>query len=154
MSERAEAQVQREVAASPERVWGLLSDVTRMGEWSPETVGCRWLRGATGPEVGARFKGSNRHGWRRRSTLCTVTDADPGGRFAFEVTAARIPVARWEYSIEPSERGCLVTERWVDRRSRAVAALIGPLAGVRDRPTHNRAQMAETLERLAAVAES
>ena len=43
--------------ASPEDVWALVSDVTRIGEFSPETFEARWRRGSTGPELGARFKG-------------------------------------------------------------------------------------------------
>jgi hypothetical protein len=43
--------------ASPDRVWELVSDVTRVGEFSPETFEAEWLGGASGPEVGARFRG-------------------------------------------------------------------------------------------------
>ena len=43
--------------APPEKVWDLVSDVTRIGEFSPETFEARWTRGSTGPEVGASFKG-------------------------------------------------------------------------------------------------
>ncbi len=35
------------IAAAPERVWALVTDITRMGEWSPESTGGRWTRGAT-----------------------------------------------------------------------------------------------------------
>ena len=34
-----------------------MSDVTRIGEFSPETFEAEWTRGSTGPEVGAYFKG-------------------------------------------------------------------------------------------------
>ena len=40
--------VTREIDASAETVWAMVSDVTRMGEWSPETDGGAWLGGATG----------------------------------------------------------------------------------------------------------
>ena len=43
--------------APPAEVWDLVSDVTRIGEFSPETFEARWTRGSTGPEVGAYFKG-------------------------------------------------------------------------------------------------
>ncbi len=49
-----------EIAASPEVVWELLSDITRMAEWSPECRQCEWSGGATGPVVGARFKSRNK----------------------------------------------------------------------------------------------
>jgi hypothetical protein len=45
------------MAASPEKVWALVSDVTRIGEFSPETFEAQWLDGATGPAVGAKFRG-------------------------------------------------------------------------------------------------
>ena len=47
-------EVSTEIAAAPETVYALVSDITRMGEWSPETVRAVWTRGATGPAVGAR----------------------------------------------------------------------------------------------------
>jgi hypothetical protein len=40
------------MAASPDRVWDLVSDVTRVGEFSPETFEAEWLGGATGPALG------------------------------------------------------------------------------------------------------
>ena len=43
--------------APPEKVWDLVSDVTRIGEFSPETFEARWRRGYDGPAVGAKFKG-------------------------------------------------------------------------------------------------
>ena len=44
---------ERTVQAPPERVWELVSDITRAGEWSPEATGGRWRGDATGPAVGA-----------------------------------------------------------------------------------------------------
>ena len=50
-------EVSLHIEAPPEEVWALVSDVTRIGEFSPETFEARWTRGSTGPEVGASFKG-------------------------------------------------------------------------------------------------
>src|SRR5207248_660832 len=72
------ARVAAEIDASPEHVYALLADVTRMAEWSSECVGCRWLDAATQPKVGARFKGTSRNGWRRWSTTSRITVAEPG----------------------------------------------------------------------------
>lgn len=52
--------VVREVSASPEKVWSLVTDLPRMGEWSPENLGGEWLDGATGAAVGAKFRGNNK----------------------------------------------------------------------------------------------
>lgn len=144
----------REIHARPETVWALVSDLPRMGEWSDENQGGEWIRGATGPAVGARFRGANRNGFRRWKTLVTVTDSQPGERFAFDVTLAGMPISSWSYDIEPTEQGCRVTEQWTDRRP----GWFGPFArlatGVADRAEHTRVAMANTLERVAAAAEA
>ena len=61
----ADVEVTEHVAADPGTVWGLLSDVTRMGQWSPETTSCHWLRGATGPP-------SERASWAPTGTACAA----------------------------------------------------------------------------------
>ena len=72
----ADVEVTEAVRAEPSVVYDLVSDVTRMGSWSPETTSCRWLASATGPTVGARFRGTNRHGpLLRWTTTCTVSPA-------------------------------------------------------------------------------
>lgn len=146
--------VSREIAASPARVWELVSDLPRMGEWSPEATGGRW-KGDTGrASQGAGFVGHNRSGWRRWSTLATVTECEPGSSFSFDVTAGRIQVARWRYDIEPTASGCLVTESWQDRRRPWFARATSLLTGVSDRAEQNRLNMAATLDALAKSAEA
>ena len=153
MPERT-ASVSEPVAAPPGVVYDLISDVTRMRSWSPETRRCAWLGGATGPAVGARFKGTNTIGWRRWSTTCTVTAADPGSAFAFRVQYGPMVVAEWRYDIAPDgAAGSLVTESWRDRRPAWFRAVYPVLVGVKDRAEHNRATMTETLRRLKAAAE-
>lgn len=146
--------VSRDINAPAEQVWAMISDVTRMGEWSPEAVGATWLKGASGPTPGAKFKGSNQNGKKKWSTISTIVDADPGKAFSFRVTAVGLKVAEWRYAFEPTATGCRVTETWIDQRGKIVAQLGKPASGVGDRLTHNRAGMETTLERLAAAAES
>ncbi len=147
-------EVERQVAAQPDRVWGLVSDVTRMGEWSPETTGAAWQGGATGPAVGAHFRGSNQHGAKKWSSDCVVIASDPGTRFAFESKIGPFKVARWSYEFTAADGGCRVTERWEDQRGMLIS-LLGPLAtGVKDRAARNRETMTATLERLAQAAEA
>ena len=146
--------VEERMAADPAAVYNLVSDVTRMGEWSPETTSCRWVGGSQSPSVGARFRGSNRHGWHRWSTTCKVTAADPARRFAFEVNLLGVPVSSWEYEIAPDGEGCLVTERWTDRRPTWLEKVSPFGTGVTDRTEHNRTTMNETLARLRKAAEA
>lgn len=141
------------INASPAVVYDLVSDLPRMGELSPENTGGKWLGSATGPAVGARFKGTNRNGARRWSTTCTVTEATPGKTFAFDVKAGPFAVARWTYRITPSGAGCDVTETFDDHRSGWMHTVGALASGVKDRTTHNTAGMEATLERLKAAAE-
>lgn len=149
-----EVSVQERVAASPDRLWAMVSDVTRMGSISPETTGCRWISGATGPAVGARFRGSNRSHGRRWSTTCTVVEAEPGRSFAFAVAVGPVKVARWGYRFEPDGDGTLVTEWWRDERASWMVRLSPVATGVPDRGEHNRQTMTETLRRLRQQAEA
>ena len=146
--------VSREIAAAPEALWDMVSDVTRMGEWSPETTKAEWQKGAVGPVVGAAFKGTNENGGKRWSTGATVTAAERGRRFAFSVAAGFVKVADWSYDFEPTDTGCRVTETWTDRRNGLIKLIGKPISGVSDRAGHNRAGMEQTLERLSAAAES
>ena len=71
------------MAAPADLIWDLVSDVTRVGEFSPETFEAQWLGGATSPEAGARFRGHVRRNSRGPVywTTCTVTACDPGREF-------------------------------------------------------------------------
>ena len=146
--------VTREMGAPAEQVWAMVTDVTRMGEWSPENVGGTWLRGATGPRPGARFRGRNRIGKRRWNTVATVVDCDPARRFSFRVTTMGLKVAEWSYAFEPTATGCRVTESWSEQRAGIFKPITKLATGVADRATHNRAGMEQTLDRLAGIAES
>lgn len=98
------------VAAEPDKVWGMVADVARMGEWSPENERGEWLGGATGPGVGARFKGYNRRGRSKWSTTCEVTEAEPGRSFVFVTGSPAKPGTWWRYRFEPVDGGTVVTE--------------------------------------------
>ena len=153
-NEGADVTVEEVVAAPPQVLYDLVSDVTRMGDWSPETTSCRWLGGTTGPRVGARFRGSNRMGWRRWSTQCTVVAADPGARFGFHVDLAGLPISRWTYEFLPEGQATRVRESWTDRRPGWMDRLARPVMGIHDRSAHNRAGMEATLAALRRFAES
>ena len=106
---RGEARIR--IAAPPERVWSLISDITRMGEWSPECRDCEWLGNAAAPAVGASFRGHNRLGpWRWRRDV-TITASDPGREFAFvTLGVGGAEQTRWRYQIDKIDGEAEVTE--------------------------------------------
>ena len=144
--------VTREIAAPPERVWAMVTDLPRMGEWSPENQGGVWAGGATGPVVGARFKGKNRNGRRSWSTAVKVTVCDAPRSFSFALMALGKNWCDWVYDIEPTSQGCRVTHSWVDHRGKSAGFLGKLISGVADRASHNRRNMEVTLENLAVAA--
>ena len=101
-----------EVAAAPERLWGLIADVTQMGEWSPVCRHCEWTDGAVGPEVGARFIGHNRQGLARWSRICEITASDPARELAFRTFFKGAESTRWRYRLERTPTGTQVAESY------------------------------------------
>jgi ribosome-associated toxin RatA of RatAB toxin-antitoxin module len=96
------------VDVSPDELYAMVSDVTRMGEWSPVCRACWWDEGA-GPQVGARFTGRNQTPERTWETRSQVVAADPGRRFGWEVNDGWV---HWEYTFEPDGDGTRLTESW------------------------------------------
>ena len=141
------------VDASPERVYALVSDVTRMGEWSPETYRCRWI-GTDRPVPGARFKGYNRRGRARWSNTLMVVSAEPGREFSFRRAVLPCGVCDWRYSMEPDGEGTALTESYEVTKPdwRITNWFNGLLLGVADRDEDLRAGMRTTLERIKTAA--
>ncbi len=96
------------IARSPDAVYDMVADVTRMGEWSPICTGCTWDDGH-GPTVGAGFTGRNQTPARTWETHCTVVAAEAGREFAFVVGDSFV---RWGYSVKPVDGGTELTESW------------------------------------------
>jgi uncharacterized protein YndB with AHSA1/START domain len=142
--------------ASPEAVWELVSDVTRIGEYSPETFEAKWIDGATGPAAGARFKGHvRRNGWWpvHYWTTCRVVASEPGKEFTFAVEMQEHkPINTWSYTIVPAGDGCDVTESFQLADTGSMRIYWKLLGWARGRT--NRNGMRTTLERIKAVAES
>lgn len=147
-------EISRFIAADPEAVYGAISDVTRMGDWSTECHRCEWTGESTGPAVGATFDGHNRHGDNEWTTQCTVIEADPSSGFAFECALFDFHFATWGYRIEAADGGSTVTEWWQDLRPDFAVQASKEISGVEDRDTHNATTMSATLERLAAALEA
>ncbi len=142
--------------AAPDKVWSLVSDITKMGEYSPEVVEAEWLGGATGPEPGARYRG---HVKRNEKwpilywTTCEITECKPGEVFEFAVVFGDRKVNVWRYEFRATpDGGTDVTESY-DLGDNLWTKIWYPLGGVlRDR--RNQRDMRKTLERVKAVAEA
>ena len=142
-----------EIAATPERVFALISALPRMGEWSPECQRVEWLDGAAGPVVGARFIGHNRDfgGLMRWSRRGTVRVADDGSEFSFSTEEGGREGTVWRYRLEATDGGVRVTEsytvEWIPLWARIV-----------DVPTNRAASlrrgMRHTLQQLKSAAEA
>lgn len=142
------------IEAPPDRIYAIVTDVAGMGRLSPECTGGKWLDGATGPAVGARFKGTNKRGLARWSTTNTVVAAEPGAEFAFETKQSG---ARWRYHLTPDGTGTTVTESremFAKRPKVAVAFTKLLLGGEEGHTDELRQGMTESLRRLKALAES
>jgi uncharacterized protein YndB with AHSA1/START domain len=140
--------------APPEKVWGLISDITKMGEYSPEVFEAEWLGGATGPAVGATNRGHVKRNEKGPTywTTCKVTECVPGQVFEFAVVMRDKPVNTWRYEFAAAGDGTDVTEsfRLADN---LFTKLWRPLGGIL-RENRNKRDMLRTLERVKAVAEA
>ncbi len=155
MTDRGPATVQADVTigADPAKVYELITDLPTLASLAAETTAMSWRKGdAVRP--GAVFKGTNRNGLRRWTTTCTVTDAQPGRVFAFDVKYLGAPVAHWRYDIVAETGGCRVTEKTWDRRKPWMAKAGGLATGVTDRDTANDDHIRATLQRLKKKAET
>jgi hypothetical protein len=147
-------EVDLHMRSAPDEVWALVSDVTRIGEFSPETFEAVWTHGATGPAVGARFKGHvKRNGvgptyW----SPCTVTRCEENEVFEFAVGLDGNALTTWGYRLNAEGDGTRVTEyfrltpKWY---LRGYWILLGRLRG-----RTNERGMRTTLEKMKAVVEA
>jgi hypothetical protein len=142
------------MAAPADTIWAVVSDVSRVGEFSPETFEAEWLDGVTGPAVGARFRGHVRRNGRPPTywTTCRVTECEQGRAFVFAVLVRGKDVNTWGYRLAPSGNGTDVTESFALTETLPLR-LYWALAG-RWRATTNRNGMRTTLERIKALVES
>jgi uncharacterized protein YndB with AHSA1/START domain len=141
------------IDAPPDRVWDLVSDVTQIGRFSPETFEAEWLEGATGPEVGARFRGHVKRNGRGPTywTKCTVLACEPGREFAFGVGPPGKALNTWRYRLEPEGDGTEVTESFELANKFGLRVYWALLGWARGRTNENG--MRTTLERMKAVVE-
>ena len=96
---------------APAEVFAAVADITRTGEWSPECMSGRWVDGASGPAVGAKFEGDNKVviagiPMKKWTTTSEVTAYAPGEVFEFVAEG----FTTWRYELEPTGAGTKLTE--------------------------------------------
>ena len=144
------------IGAPPETVYALITDIDKMADFSPELVSCRWLDGATGPAVGARFEAVNKlpssRQWKNRPVVVTF---DPPREFAISRTEPFAGTVVWRYQLQPMEAGTRLVESYEVTRpvTRVGWFIIERLFHGHDRRSALRAGMNQTLMRLKAAAE-
>lgn len=141
------------IGRDPATVFAVVTDVTRMGEWSPECTAGRWVDGATGPAVGAKFEGDNALviggiTLKRWTTTSEVTECDPGRVFAFVAEG----YTTWRYEMEPVDGGTRLTESFAFETASAVQRFL--YETVARRPSSMVKGMQQTLDAIKASLES
>ncbi len=96
------------VAAAPQLVWDLVTDINLPARFSAEFQGAEWLEGDA-PALGARFVGYNERKTAKWNTTCTVVEFEPLQRFAYAVEDVTNPAAVWQFELDPVEDGCRLT---------------------------------------------
>ena len=141
--------------ASPAEVWALVSDVTRIGEFSPETFEAEWLGDADGPAVGARFRGHVKRNGRGPTywSPCEVVECEPERVFAFAVGSASRPINTWRYELAPADGGGTDVTESFELAPALPMKVYWTLFGWARGKT-NREGMRTTLQRIKAVVDS
>jgi uncharacterized membrane protein len=140
-----------EVDASPDAVWAVVSDVTRMPEFSPE-LRKLFVVGSKEPRVGMNLVGINRRGYVVWPTTSKVVRFEPGRAVAWKT---RESGATWTYELEPTEHGTRVTGRRDLPAFTFGTTLMGPVIGGAEGHDQELADgIRSTLERIKATVES
>jgi uncharacterized protein YndB with AHSA1/START domain len=139
-----------DIDAPPPAVYDLVADVTRMGEWSPECVRCDWL--GVPDQVGSTFRGRNRRGIARWSTIARVLVADRPREFTFATLYRGHISTRWSYTFDGDDTTTL-TETFESVTTPLLIRFVERWI-IRARQSQLEAGMAQTLAAIKAVAET
>lgn len=140
-----------DVAAPPEAVWAVVSDVTRMPEWSPE-LRRLFVLGRREPRVGMQLLGINRRGYAAWPTTSKVVRFEPGRAVAWKT---RESGATWTYELEAVGGGTRLTGRRDLPKFTLGTTLMAPLIGGADGHDRELADgIRSTLERIKATIEA
>lgn len=151
MTETAQLHASIDIAATPERVWSLVTDLPRMASWSPQVVKT-FVRGPV--ERGTRALNINRRGLLVWPTRSKVVVFEPHREFAFRVLDN---AAIWAFVLEPTATGTrLVQERRTPNGLSAISTRLQDtvLGGVERFTGELEVGMQQTLARIKAEAEA
>lgn len=144
------------MAVAPEAVYDVISDVTRMREFSPEVVESTWIGGANGPAVGAKFKTKNRFSKGPAvGNKSVITALEPGRKISWARTEPFGGTVEWTYEFLPHAEGTEVVESYkaLVPVSRFGWVIIGFFSS-KERAKVQRQGMEQTLQRLKAHVEA
>lgn len=100
------------IAATPEQVWELITDISFPVRFSGELTATEWVEGDA-VAVGARFRGHNSHpALGQWSTESVIVEVEPGRRWVWNVQGfdGAAPSASWGFEIDPTRDGALVRQ--------------------------------------------
>ena len=111
-------QAQIDINAPVAKVWGLISDLRRMPQWSPQ---CRQMK-LLGPlQPGTRTLNLNRRHYLFWPTTSTITEVIPEKKLAFRVNTNG---TLWSYELEATDQGTRVVEtRHAENGVKAISSL-------------------------------
>ncbi|TGB13576.1 SRPBCC family protein [Streptomyces sp. MZ04] len=113
-ADKPTAEVRREIAASPERVWELVADIGLMPTLSTELRSVEWLDGATWPVTGARFVGRSEHeSFGTWQTTSYVVECEAPRVFSWAVEDPEQPSALWRFSLRARDDGGTELTQWM-----------------------------------------
>ncbi len=144
-------QAQVDINAPVSKVWALVSDLSKMPQWSPQ---CRLMKPIGGLRQGARTVNVNRRGVLFWPTTCRITELVPEQKLAFRVNENHTV---WSYELEPTGAGTrLVETRHAENGTTAVSnflvnSLMGGVPNFEDELLEG---MNASLTRIKAAAEN
>jgi len=149
------------IDAPPGVVWHLVCDIQIPARFSSEFQGGQWLDGATGPALGARFRGRNYHEARGAwETESTIFELEPERTFGWAVGDPSRPAARWVFTLQPEGTGTRITQRMqMGPGESGISELIAQMPDkehriLRRRLAEHQANMTATLTGIKALAEA
>lgn len=149
------------IDAPPDAVWPIVCDIQTPARFSSEFQGGQWLDGATGPALGARFRGRNYHeargSWETESTICEL---EPERTFGWAVGDPARPAASWRFTLQPAGAGTRISQ-WMQMGpgESGISELIRQMPDkehriLRRRLAEHQANMVATLAGIKSLAEA